>query len=156
MAESSFIVDKENLEVKSERMYHASAKRLFEAHTDPKQIVQWWGPNGLKTVVETLEVKVGGAWRIVQTDLDGKEHAFRGTFKEIDEPKKIVRTFEYEPMAGHVLLETVTFEELPAGTTKQTATAHYENIDDLNGMVSMGMEHGQRQGMERLAQLVES
>ena len=155
MSESNFIVDEENLEVKSERIYNASAKRLFEAHTDPKQIVEWWGPNGYKTVVDTLELKVGGNWRFIQTDLDGKEHAFRGTFKEIDEPSKIVRTFEYEPMAGHVLVETVSFEEQPDGRTKQTTTAHYENIEDLNGMVQMGMEKGQTEGLERLAQLVE-
>jgi uncharacterized protein YndB with AHSA1/START domain len=155
MSQSSFIVDKENLEVKSERIYNASAKRLFEAHTDPKQVAEWWGPNDYKIVVDTFDVKVGGAWRIVHTDQSGKEHAFRGTFKEIDEPNRIVRTFEYEPMAGHVLIETVSFEEQPDGRTKQTATAHYENLEDLNGMVQMGMEEGQIEGMERLAQLVE-
>jgi uncharacterized protein YndB with AHSA1/START domain len=103
-----------------------------------------------------MDVKVGGAWRIVQTDPGGTQHAFRGVFKEIDEPNKIVRTFEYEPMAGHILVETATFEAQPDGTTKQTITAHYENVDDLNGMVEMGMEDGQRESMDRLATLVET
>jgi len=156
MSKNTFEVDRENLEVRSERIYQASAKWLFEAHTDPKQIVEWWGPNGYKTVIDTLELRVGGAWRYVQTDRGGKEHAFRGTFKEIDEPNKIVRTFEYEPMAGHVLIETVSFEELDGGRTKQTATAHYDNVEDLNGMVQMGMEEGMTEGMDRLATLVEN
>ena len=29
------------------RMINAPRERVFEAMTDPKQVVKWWGPNGL-------------------------------------------------------------------------------------------------------------
>ena len=155
MNQTDFIVDKDKLEVTTRRTFKASAERLFKAHTDPAEIPQWWGPGNLTTTVDKLELRPGGAWRFVQREPEGQEHAFRGVFKEIDEPTKLVSTFEYEPMAGHVLTQTVTFDEQPDGTTKLTTVAHYDNLQDLQGMVDMAMEDGQRESMERLAAMVE-
>src|SRR5476651_981421 len=102
MSKTEFVVYQEKLEVRLIRAFKATPERLWQAHTVPEQIVKWWD----NTVVDKFEFKVGGAWRFVSQGQDGKEHAFRGEFKEIEEPKKIVRTFEYEPFAGHVMTET--------------------------------------------------
>ena len=155
MYQTDFVIDKDKLEVTTARTFKASAKRVFAAHTDPEQITQWWGPSYLITTVDKLELKVGGAWRFVQKAPDGNVHAFRGIFKEIDEPTKLVSTFEYEPMAGHVLTQTATFNEQPDGSTKFKVVAKYDSLEDLQGMVDMDMEAGEREGMERLAKLVE-
>jgi len=155
MQDTSFTVNKEQLEVTTSRVFRATPERLWQAHTDSNQITQWWGPGAYETTIDKNEIRVGGGWRYVQKAKDGDISAFRGEYKEIDEPHKLVRTFEYEPMAGHVLLETVTIEPLSDGQTKVTATAHYDNIQDLEGMVSMGMESGERESFERLAKLVE-
>ena len=152
--DTTFTINKEQLEVATSRIFNVTADRLWSALTDSEQIPKWWGPGAYKTVVEKNDVVVGGNWRIIQSDAEGKEYAFRGQFKEIDEPNKLVRTFEYEPMAGHILTETMTLEPMNDGTTKMTATAHYDNIGDLEGMVNMGMEKGQRESFERLATLV--
>jgi uncharacterized protein YndB with AHSA1/START domain len=50
------------------------------------------------TTIDKLDVKVGGEWRFVSATM---EHAFKGVFKELDEPKKIVRTFEYNRLPSH-------------------------------------------------------
>jgi uncharacterized protein YndB with AHSA1/START domain len=151
MAETDFVVNKEKLEVRITRVFNATPERMWQAHTDPEQIPEWWAD----TKVDTFELSVGGAWRFVSSGEDGKEHAFKGIFKELDEPKKIVRTFEYEPWAGHVMTESVTFEPMPDGKTKQITVSKYENIGDLEGMVGSGMEHGATLGLDRLAKLVE-
>jgi uncharacterized protein YndB with AHSA1/START domain len=152
MSKTSFEIDKDNLEVKINRVFDASPERMWQAHTDPDQIVQWWD----KTIIDKFELKVGGMWRFVSTDDSGQEHAFKGEFKELDEPKKIVRTFEYEPFPGHVMVESVVFEALDGGKTKQVTVSKYQNLDDLNGMVAMGMEDGAGAGLDRLAELVEN
>ena len=151
MAKTEFVVDKENLEVRLTRVFKCTPQRLWQAHTDPEQIVKWWND----TVVDKMDFKVGGAWRFVSQGQDGKEHAFRGEFKEIDEPKKIVRTFEYEPIPGHIMTESVVFEPTDDGSTKQITVSKFLNVDDLNGMVGMGMEHGAEAGLDRLAKVVE-
>jgi len=101
-------------------VFKATPERLWQAFSDPEQIPHWWGIGGL--VVDKQEFRVGGAWRYVDKDQEGKEHAFKGEFKEIDEPRKIVRTFEYEPVPGHVLVESITFEPQADGQTKTSLT----------------------------------
>lgn len=151
MSKTEFVVDKESLEVRMIRVFNATPERMWRAHTDSADIVRWWED----TEVDKLEVKVGGAWRFVSQGPDGKVHAFRGEFKELDKPNKIVRTFEYEPIPGHVMVESVVFEAQPDGKTKQLTVSKFDNLDDLNGMVGMGMEHGAEAGLDRLAKVVE-
>ncbi len=151
MADTEFVVDKDNLEVRITRIFNASPERMWKAHTDPDDLVQWWND----TKIDKLDVRVGGQWRFVSQGQDGQEHAFNGVFKELDEPKKITRTFEYEPYAGHIMVETVTFEPQADGRTKQITVSKYPNLDDLNGMVNSGMERGAIAGIERLAKVVE-
>lgn len=151
MSKTDFQVDKDKLEVRISRVFKATPERMWRAHTDPAEIVQWWDA----TTVDKHDLKVGGQWRFVSQGQDGHEHAFRGEFKELDEPNKIVRTFEYEPMAGHVMTETLMLEPQSDGTTKQTTVSKYANLGDLEGMVSMGMETGAAAGLDRLAKIVE-
>lgn len=151
MAKTDFVVDKEKLEVRIKRVFNATPERLWQAHTDQEQIPEWWAD----TKVDKFELKVGGAWRFVSDGQGGQENAFRGVFKELDKPRKIVRTFEYEPWAGHVMTESVTFEPLSDGQTKQITVSKYAKIDDLEGMVGSGMERGATAGLDRLAKLVE-
>jgi uncharacterized protein YndB with AHSA1/START domain len=151
MSKTNFKVDRENLEVRITRVFNATPERLWQAYTNPGQIPKWWAD----TVVDKHDFKVGGAWRFVSTGSGGQEAAFKGEFKEIDEPRKIVRTLEYEPMAGHVMTESVTLEQQAGGQTLVTTVSKYENIGDLDGMVGMGMERGATAGLDRLAKLVE-
>ena len=152
MSEASFVVDKDNLEVRMSRVFDATPERLWEAHTNPEQVVKWWG---LGITVEKFDLRVGGVWRFLSKDPQGNPHNFNGVFKQLEEPYKIVRTFEYEPRAGHILLETFTFEEQPDGRTKLFAVTKYDNLQDLEGMVSSGMKEGFVSGFERLASIVE-
>ena len=105
--------------------------------------------------MDRLEVKVGGVWRFIHRDGKGKEFAFNGVFKEIDSPKRLVYTFEFEGMPGHVILETLTFEERN-GKTTLTARALFQNIEDRDGMLNSGMESGAAESWDRLAELLEN
>jgi uncharacterized protein YndB with AHSA1/START domain len=151
-----FKVDKDQLQVRMERVYNASPERLYKAYTTAEDIMKWWGPRDYIKVIDKLDVRVGGAWRIVHTDSTGAEYAFNGVYKELDEPNKISQTFEWEGMPGHILVETSTFEDLGDGTTKVSTVSQYDNIEDLEGMVATGMETGAVEGTEQLAELVES
>lgn len=153
MSKTKFEVDKDKLEVRISRVYDATPERLWQAYTNPEEIMQWWR----NTTIDKHDFKVGGEWRFVDHGQNGdEEHGFHGEFKEIDEPRKIVRTFEYEPWAGHVLTESVAFEPQGDNQTLVTTISKYANLDDLEGMVKSGMEKGATAGMERIAKLVES
>jgi len=89
----------------------------------------------------------------VQHDADGNEYAFHGVFHDVNEPEQIVYTFEWEGLPGHVLLETITFEE-NAGVTTLTDTSVFQSVEDRDGMIANGMEGGAQESMDRLAELL--
>ena len=152
MSKTNFKVDRENLEVRITRVFKATPERLWQAYTVPEQVAEWWR----NTTIDKLDVRVGGAWRFVDHGKNGDEnHGFRGEFTEVDEPHKLSRTFEYEPWAGHVMVESVTLEAQDGGQTQVTIVSKFENIEDLENMVKSGMETGAVAGIERLAKIVE-
>ena len=135
------------------RSFDAPRALVFNAFTDPKLIPQWWGPASLTTVVDKLDAKTAGAWRFVQHDADGNEYAFHGVFHAVTVPEQIVYTFEWEGLPGHVLLETITFEEKD-GVTTLTDVSVFQSVEDRDGMIENGMEGGAQESMDRLTELL--
>src|SRR6266567_1786426 len=78
------------------RVFNAPRELVFQAHLDPQQVEQWWGPRAYITRVDKLEARPGGAWRFINRRADGSEEAFRGEFREIVPPERITWTFEWE------------------------------------------------------------
>jgi len=140
-------------EIAMERVFDAPRKLVFEAFTEPAIIPKWWGQRNTTTTVDKMEVKPGGRWRFVQRDADGHEYAFNGEYKEIVPPERLAYTFEFEGLPGHVLLETVTFEE-QGDKTKVKVLSLFDSVEDRDGMLQSGMEAGANESNDRLAELL--
>lgn len=143
-------------EIVIEREFDATREKVFKASIDPELISQWWGPRSLTTKIDKMEARSGGVWRFVQKDKEGNESAFHGVYHEVLAPERVIDTFEFEglPETGHVVLETVKFEELPGGRTKLTAQSVFQSVADRDGMMQSGMESGVNEGYERLDELL--
>lgn len=139
------------------REFDAPRKLVFKAFTDPKLYVQWLGPRGYGMKLETFEPRSGGSWRYIHTDPQGNQFGFHGVNHEVLPPERIIDTFEFEgqPETGHVMLETVKFEELPGGRTKVTTQSVFQSVADRDGMVQSGMERGLVDSYERLDEVME-
>ncbi len=137
------------------REFDAPRELVFKAHTDPKLFAQWIGPRGLNTSLETFEPVSGGRWHFVQKDQDGNEFGFHGVFHEVS-PERVIQTFEFDglPESGHVVLETIRLEDLPNGRTRLTTQSVYQSVADRDGMIQSGMEHGIKEGYERLDEIL--
>jgi uncharacterized protein YndB with AHSA1/START domain len=133
-------------ELRMTRTFDAPRDLVFAAHTQAEHLKHWWG-RGNPLEVE-IDFRVGGAWRFVET-ADGQQHAFRGEFREIDAPESFTWTFEYEPMAGHVLVEKIVFTE-EAGRTTVTSLSTFADQADRDGMLEAGMESGAEQSYAAL------
>jgi uncharacterized protein YndB with AHSA1/START domain len=142
VTKTQFIAEPGRQEMLAIRVYDAPRELVFKAWTDPNSIPHWWGPAYLTTTVEKMDVRQGGIWRFVQRDPGGNEHAFHGVYHESLAPERLVLTWEYEGMPGHVLLETVTFEEEPGGKTKLTDRSVFQTQADRDGMLQAGAEEG--------------
>ena len=77
------------------REFDAPRELVFKAMTDPNHIPRWWGPRRYTTVVDKMDVRPGGKWRFINKGPDG-EHAFRGEYREIVPPERIVTTEAFD------------------------------------------------------------
>jgi uncharacterized protein YndB with AHSA1/START domain len=135
------------------REFDAPRDLVFKAMTDPTLLSRWWGPRKYRTVVDTMDARPGGKWRMRNIAADGGEHAFRGEFREFVPSERVVWTFEYEPLPGHISVETMTLTERD-GRTLLTVRDEFASKDDLDGMVNSGMESGARESYERLDEVL--
>lgn len=127
-------------EVRIERVFHASRDRVWRAFTEPGLVAQWWG-RGNRLDIERMEVVRGGHWRFVEHS-DHGSHGFEGRFREVTPPHRLVRTFEWDGMPGHVAVETVEFEDLGANQTRIVTTSIFHTTEERDGMLNSGMESG--------------
>ena len=140
-------------EIRVEREFDAPRDRVFALFTDPELIPEWWGPRNTTTIVDEMDVRTGGRWRFVMRDADGNESGFRGAFREVTPPERIVQTFEWEPMAGHVSVETAEFEDL-GDRTRVVTTSIFHTTEERDGMLASGMEGGLQETYERFDELL--
>jgi uncharacterized protein YndB with AHSA1/START domain len=135
------------------REFDAPRDRVFALYTDPELIPQWWGPRGTTTEVVEMDVRTGGDWRFVAHSCDGASTGFRGTFREVTPPERIVQTFEWDGMPGYVSLDTAVFEDL-GDRTRLVATSLFYTTEERDGMLGSGMEGGMNETYQRFDELL--
>ena len=141
-------------EIVMTRVFDAPRDLVFEAHSSCEHLSHWWGPRKYEIVSCDVDFRPGGAWRIVHRGPDGEEHGFRGEYREIVPPERIVWTFEYEGWPGQVSVETLTLEERD-GKTTLTSTSVHDSVEARDAMLESGMEEGAAETMERLDEYLE-
>lgn len=84
------------LRVHLEKVLRAPAERVFLACVEPENLAEWWGPAGFTAPSVDLDVREGGRYRITMQPPDGEAFHLRGEFSEVDPPRRLVYTFEWE------------------------------------------------------------
>jgi len=135
------------------REFDAPRDLVFKALTDPTLLPKWWGPRRYRTIVDTLDVRPGGKWRMRNIGADGVEYAFNGEFREITPPERVVWTFQYEGLPGHVSVETMTLTERD-GRTQLVVVDQFASKEDRDGMLQSGMESGAAESYDRLDEVL--
>jgi uncharacterized protein YndB with AHSA1/START domain len=136
------------------RVFDAPRDLVFEAHSSCEHMSNWWGPRKYEVTSCEMDFRPGGAWRIVHRGPDSEEQGFRGEYREIDRPERIVWTFEWEGLPGHVSVDTLTLEEHD-GKTTLTAISAFDSVEDRDGMLQSGMESGAAETYDRLDEYLE-
>jgi uncharacterized protein YndB with AHSA1/START domain len=142
-------------EIVLSRVLDAPRDLVYEAMSKPEHLTHWWGPRGYSMSLCEMDLRPGGAWRMVHRDPQGNEFGFRGEFREIMAPERLVRTFEFEGMPGHIAVETLVLEEHD-GRTTVTVTSLFDSVEDRNGMLQSGMEKGASESYDRLAEYLQT
>jgi len=142
-------------EIVMTREFDAPRELVFEAHSKCEHLDKWWGPRKYTLEVCELDFRPGGKYRFVHRGPDGvEEHGFRGEYREIAPPERMVWTFEWEGMPGHVSVDTLTLEDIGGGRTKLIAHSLFDSVEDRDGMLQSGMGEGAGETYDRLDEFV--
>src|SRR3981081_556277 len=101
MTATDFIGEPNVQTIVMRRDFEAPRELVWKICNDPELRPQWWGPSILTTVVEKMDVRPGGEWRVIQKDPEGNEFAFRGVYLLVDPPSRTVNTFKFEGLPRH-------------------------------------------------------
>jgi uncharacterized protein YndB with AHSA1/START domain len=142
-------------EIHMTRLFDAPRELVFEAHSSCEHMSNWWGPRKYEFASCEIDFRPGGTWRVVHRAEGEEDQGFYGEYREIVPPEKIVWTFEWEGLPGHVSVETLTLEEQD-GKTLATAVSVFDNVEDRDGMLQSGMESGAAESYDRLDQYIET
>src|SRR5262249_40114413 len=144
-------IDEAGQALRLERLIPVSADHLFALWVEPKQIVRWWAPDGYEAVVDRLEVRQGGRWRIVLRDSSSAELAVGGLFHVVEPSRRLVFSWaweeEEEPRGGKTEV-TVSFEPVPGGPRLALSHRNFNSDDARKRHLS-----GWTAGLERLMNL---
>ncbi len=158
-------------EVVLTRVFDAPRELVFESWTNPKHMARWWGPKNFTNPVCELDPRPGGAFQIVMRAPDGAEFPFKGVYREVKPPARIVYTGNMSDVSdewhdafnpnrdrskGRPKLEsitTVTFEDV-GGQTQLTVHMLFETQEIRDGMLKMQMAEGFDQSFDKLEGLL--
>jgi uncharacterized protein YndB with AHSA1/START domain len=78
------------------RQVRAPRERVFDLLTVPDALARWWGPHGFTILEVTVELRVGGRYRITMQPPDAPVFHLTGEFVEINGPSELRYTFRWE------------------------------------------------------------
>ncbi len=79
------------------RLLNAPQELAFRAWTAPEHIQQWMRPEpGMEVPTASMDLRVGGRFRIQMKKPDGEYFTAAGEFKEVRPPERLVYTWDWE------------------------------------------------------------
>ena len=139
----------ETQQVAITHVFDAPIEQVFRAWTDPDELAAWYGPAGMRTPRENIQIdlRVGGRYELTMVALDGdREFSIGYEIVELSPPELLVLRSDPMPAAskGDSTTVRVVLEDLH-GRTRMTLT---------DGPLPFGREHaeaGYRAAVDKLA-----
>ena len=130
-----------------QRHIKAPPEKVFNAWTDPQQIVKWLHPGGCDVVLSEMELKVGGRFHMVMRAPDGEEHDVSGVFREVAINKKLVYSWAFRSTPERE--SVVTFSLKADGEGTWLTLTHEQFFDEAAREGHRGGWKEARDGLER-------
>lgn len=127
------------------RLIDAPREKVFRAWTDPEILKQWFCPAPWKVTFAEIDVRTGGASKIVMQGPEGEEMPLPGQYLEVVPNEKIVFTDAFvggwKPSEKPFMTAEVTFED-EGGKTRYVARARHWSVEDRKTHEEMGFHQG--------------
>ncbi len=103
--------------LRMERTFQAPRERVFDAFTSEEVLRRWWrAEHDWETTVAEVDLRVGGAVRVVMRDPHAdEEYGGGGRYTEIDRPRRLAFTWLWDDRSERQLIE-IDFEDRDGAT----------------------------------------
>lgn len=105
------------------RTIAAPADVLFDAWLDPIAVSTWMRPNEIRRTVATIDARVGGRYEITMSS-EVQDYPTRGTYLEIDRPRRLVFTWESAAAGPGIGQTLVTVDFVSKGSATEIVVTH--------------------------------
>ena len=148
------------------RVFDAPRELVWKAWTDPKYVMQWWGPKGFTSPVCKMDFRVGGKFLFCMKAPDGEVVGWNGgEYFEIVVHEKIVYSMYFADAEGNKVdpvqygieaeamddaHDVVIFEDLGDGQTKLTLIGN----EPMESAKNSGQLEGWNETLDKVAAVV--
>jgi uncharacterized protein YndB with AHSA1/START domain len=147
------------------RDFDAPRELVWKAWTDPKYVMQWWGPKGFTAPVCKMDVRVGGKSLCCMRTPDGQDFWNAIEYHEIVPHEKIVSSMYFSDSKGNKVepetlgieheaiegaFDVTTFEDLGNGRTRLTHTGN----EPMESAKNSGQLEGWNQILDKVAEVI--
>jgi uncharacterized protein YndB with AHSA1/START domain len=147
------------------RVFDAPRELVWKAWTDPKYVMQWWGPKGFTAPFCEMDFRVGGKFLYCMRAPDGQEFWNGGEYHEIVLHEKIVSSMYFSDSKGNRIEpaqlgieheaidgahDVILFEDIGNGQTKLTFIGN----ETMQNAIQSGQLEGTKQILDKVADVV--
>lgn len=135
------------------KLLNAPRELVFEAFTDPKHLVHWYGPDGFTLTSKSMDLKPGGSWRFTMHGPDGTDFLNKINFIEVIPPQKIVYQHSGEGDTADISFHVIVTFEKAGNQTLITMLSVFSSEEVLARLTrELHVVEGARQNVNRLAE----
>ena len=147
------------------RVFDAPRELVWKAWTEPKYVMQWWGPKGFTSPACKMDFRVGGKSLFCMRTPDGHEGWNAIEYHEIVPYEKIVSSMYFSDAEGNRIeaeemgmedeaidgaFDVTLFEDLGDGRTRLTQIGN----EPMESARESGQLEGWNETLEKLADVV--
>jgi uncharacterized protein YndB with AHSA1/START domain len=142
------------------RILDAPRHKVWRCWTEPELLKRWFAPGPWTTPRAELDVRPGGASRVVMRAPTGEEFPNHGVYLEVVAETKLVFTDAYtrawEPSEKPFMTVLLSFETADGDRTRYTARVVHWTVADKEQHEKMGFHTGWGKCAEQLEQVAKT
>jgi uncharacterized protein YndB with AHSA1/START domain len=134
------------------RVIDASRAIVYAAWTDPEQIQEWFGPDGMTIETKEIDLKPGGVWRFDMVAANGTRYGNRMVFLRMEAPAliEVEHGSDQDNDPGRFRM-LVAFDEQSDGKTVLTLRQMHPSKEQRETKIGFGAAEYGTQTLNKLA-----
>ncbi|MEO6827878.1 MAG: SRPBCC domain-containing protein [Microbacteriaceae bacterium] len=139
--------------------FDADIQRVWRVWEDPRQLERWWGPPTWPATFQKHDFTLGGRSLYYMTGPDGEKPYSWWVITALDAPNRLEYDEGFadengEPDSTMGAIHNVVTLDSTGQATRMSVVATFENAEQLQQMLEMGMEEGMRSAMRQIDALL--